>query len=67
MTVDELREALNAAPGGAQVFVVTGLGNEQVKPKDFGWTGDNFLSIEIHGVSVTFGRGGAVRLELNEK
>ena len=67
MTVDELREALKSAPGSAEVFVVTGLGNEEVKPSDFGWTGDNFLSIEIHGVSIGFGRNGGVRLELNEK
>ena len=67
MTVDELRQALQAAPGDAEVFVVTGLGNEEVKPKDFGWTGADFLSIEVHGVSVGFGRNGGVRLELNEK
>ncbi len=67
MTVDELREALKAAPGDTEVFVVTGLGNEVVKPKDFGWTGENFLSIQIHGVSIGFGRNGGVRLELNEK
>ena len=67
MRVDELRQALQSAPGDAEVFVVTGLGNEQVKPKDFGWTGADFLSIEVHGVSITFGRNGGVRLELNEK
>jgi hypothetical protein len=67
MTVDELRQALNAAPDDAEVFVVTGLGNEKVTPAEFGWTGENFLSIKIHGVSVSFGRNGGVRLELNEK
>lgn len=66
MTVDELRDALRGAPGDADVFVVTGLGNEEVKPKDFGWTGANFLSIEIHGVTLS-ATSNVVRLELNDK
>jgi hypothetical protein len=66
MTVDELRDALRGAPGDANVYVVTGLGNEKVTPAEFGWTGANFLSIEIHGVTLST-TSNVVRLELNDK
>jgi hypothetical protein len=66
MKVETLRRALQSVPGDTEIVVVTGLGNEQVKPSDFGWTGKDFLSIEIHGMSMALtGDKSVVRLELN--